>query len=220
MSFEFDRKTFVDAYFGYLSTKDDSLLWALEVFFSGWDRCDEKLELVLALVDGAADEQSLTYVASGPLEDLLRNCGDAVIDRIELSAANNPRLGRSLGWVWGLEHNPALEARVNRLLESQGLPHLVRRQPMKVAISLLPESVQGAISRLPEHEAGVHRVALVFAGGYVIEPVFVKRDTDALLHSGSLENAVDLGEDDAFHPGEVIDARLTDVGLERVDDRR
>jgi hypothetical protein len=219
MRLEFDRKTFLDAYFGYLSTKDDSLFWALEIFYSGWDRCAEKLELVLALVDAAPDEQSLTYVACGPLEDLLLNCGDAVIDRIELSAEHNPRLGRSLGKVWGLERYPAIEARVNRLLGSQGLPHLVRRRPMTVAMSLLPESVQGAISRLPEYEAGVHRVALVFAGGYVREPVFVTRGTEASPGAGSLENAVDLGEVDAFHPREVIDARLTEVGPERLDHR-
>lgn len=209
---EFDRKAFLDAYFGYLSTEDDSLFWAVEIFYSGWDRCDEKLALVLALVDAAPDEQSLTYVACGPLEDLLWNCGDAVIDRIELAATHNPRLGRALGNVWGLERWPAIETRVNRLLESQGLPRLVRRRPTMVAEWRLADSVRRAISRFPEYEPGIHRVALVFADGYVMEPVFVIRDTEAISGSSSLENALDLGEQAAFHLGEVIDARLTMVG--------
>jgi hypothetical protein len=209
---EFDRKAFLDAYFGYLATKDDSLFWAVEVFYSGWDHCDEKLALVLALVDAAPDEQSVTYVACGPLEDLLWNCGDAVIDRIELAATHNPRLGRSLGNVWGLERWPTLEARINRLLESQGLPHLVRRRPMLVARSQLSDSVQGAISRFPEYEPGIHRVALVFADAYVMEPVFVIRETADVSRPSSLENALDLAEEAAFHPGDVIDARLTGVG--------
>ena len=117
MGTDFDRDAFVDAYFGYFRTKDDSLFWSWEVFYGDWADCTEMLELVLLLVATAPDEPSLSLVGAGPLEDLLWKCGDAVIDRIELAAGGDTKLGRALANVWGLER--AIEARVNRLLDGQ-----------------------------------------------------------------------------------------------------
>jgi hypothetical protein len=204
---DFDRGAFLAAYFGYLATEDDSLFWAIEVFYSDWDRCDEKFELVLALLDAAPDERSRTYVACGPLEDLLQNCGDAVIDRIEHAAQDDPRIGQALVHVWGLERYPPIESRVNRLLASQGLPRLVRRRAAMIRGDRLSGPMQTTIRRFPRDGVGVHRVALVMADGYVHDPVFVVwGDDDGILRRAH-PDALDMTDRSPFHVGDVTDVR-------------
>jgi hypothetical protein len=58
------------------------------------------LALVLALISKAPDEL-LSYVAAGPLEDLLSRDGPNVIDKVLKFAQKDERLQMALQGVWG-----------------------------------------------------------------------------------------------------------------------
>jgi hypothetical protein len=58
--------------------------------------------IVLRLVEEAPDDLVLSSVAAGPLEDLLRKHGNAVLDRVEEEARRDPKFRRCLTGVWGL----------------------------------------------------------------------------------------------------------------------
>jgi hypothetical protein len=57
-------------------------------------------QLILALVERAADDGDLSRIAAGPLEDLIRDYG-AFADRIAAEASGNARLRSALNGVWG-----------------------------------------------------------------------------------------------------------------------
>lgn len=58
------------------------------------------LDLIVALLAACPDEDGITLVATGPLEDLVRKHGDQLIDDIEYLAAVNERFRSALGAVW------------------------------------------------------------------------------------------------------------------------
>ena len=62
--------------------------------------------MLLALIDRAPDEESLAYVAAGPLEDMIRKRHDQFGDRILGEARRSPRFRYALTGVWGWESLP------------------------------------------------------------------------------------------------------------------
>jgi hypothetical protein len=85
-------------------------------------RPSEAWERILALVS-QAKEESLCYVGAGPLEDLLIEHGDSIIDRVEATAAADPRFARCLSVVRGWSRiEPSVYARVQRTMESTSRP--------------------------------------------------------------------------------------------------
>src|ERR1700724_2176028 len=58
-------------------------------------------ELTLSLVAKASNPRTLSYVAAGPMEDLLNNHGSAVIDRVEIAARRDSKFRLALCDVWG-----------------------------------------------------------------------------------------------------------------------
>jgi hypothetical protein len=92
----------VAAYLRYFDTNDESLFWA-------WERIEDVVlsdpecgwSLILTLVAEAANERCLSYVAAGPLENMLNRHGDAVIARVELQARRDPKFRLALSNVWG-----------------------------------------------------------------------------------------------------------------------
>jgi hypothetical protein len=65
------------------------------------DRPDDAWERILALVAKAKDQALLELIGAGPLEDLFRCHGPAIIGRAETMAADDARFATSLGNVWG-----------------------------------------------------------------------------------------------------------------------
>jgi len=61
---------------------------------------DAAWPLIVEIVNDAADDPTLAYIAAGPLEELIVLHSSAVIDRIESTAATNGQLRRALGGVW------------------------------------------------------------------------------------------------------------------------
>ena len=99
----------VTAYFAYQQTHDDALAWAWEaVDGSGFHEPRRKLEQLLVLLAAAPDDWQIGLLAAGPLEDLMRYQGDAVIDKVETEARRNPRLRQALAGIW-LEPGPTAE---------------------------------------------------------------------------------------------------------------
>src|SRR5689334_11966490 len=80
------------ARFDTLLDDDASLDWA-------W-------ELVLALVKRAPDDEALSFVAAGPLEDLIRKYPASIGDRVIAEARQNARFRLALKGVWGLDGIP------------------------------------------------------------------------------------------------------------------
>jgi len=97
----------VGAYFRYFKTKQAEDVWANEKVDELARRDpDEGWKITRILVDAAPSNEALAFVAAGPLEDLLKNQGPAVIDRIEKEAESNDRLRLALSGVWLDSENP------------------------------------------------------------------------------------------------------------------
>lgn len=94
-----------EAYLRYHARKDQADQWAWEAVELVNHNPDEAWQIVCALVDKAANDETLAYVAAGPLEDLLKKHGPAVIDRVEEKSSNDPRFQLALSGVWGIEPN-------------------------------------------------------------------------------------------------------------------
>jgi hypothetical protein len=60
----------------------------------------EALSLIFLLVSLADTPELLQDIGAGPLEDLLRRHGAAVIDAVESHAPDNPSLRTALSHVW------------------------------------------------------------------------------------------------------------------------
>ena len=64
------------------------------------DHPEEAWPLVMALVSAARGNEELALVAAGPLEALLANHGESLIQRVEAEAGRNPWFRRALAGVW------------------------------------------------------------------------------------------------------------------------
>ena len=77
------------------------------------------LDIVVELVGAAPDDESLAYIAAGPLRAVIVDAGTKVIDRIVSIAAKNERFGKALAAV-SLTNADAEVAR--RVKEVRGEP--------------------------------------------------------------------------------------------------
>ena len=97
------------AYFDYQRTHEDALAWAWEaVNVSGFHAQQRKLKQVLGLLAAAPDDWQVGLLAAGPLEELMRYHGAAVIDEVATEARQNLRLRQALAGSW-LEPGPMAE---------------------------------------------------------------------------------------------------------------
>ncbi|GAA4361675.1 hypothetical protein GCM10023145_38770 [Angustibacter luteus] len=82
---------------------------------------DAGVAFLRRLNDASPPHDDGETVGAGPLEDLLHEHGDSVVDAIELNARQSPSFARALSHAW-LEkgHNtPAVEARLARWTRSR-----------------------------------------------------------------------------------------------------
>jgi hypothetical protein len=99
----FEDRALAEAYMRQHETNDRELFWAFEKVVEICRASPERgWQLTLALIAKASNPDSLSYVAAGPLEDLLTKHGSAVIDRVEIAARRDPKFRLALGDVWGL----------------------------------------------------------------------------------------------------------------------
>jgi hypothetical protein len=77
-------------------------------------------DLVVALLDVAPGDPGVMLVGAGPLEDLVKKHGDALVKEIEYDASRNDRVRQALSCVWvarGLL-TPEVEGRLSRWISS------------------------------------------------------------------------------------------------------
>jgi hypothetical protein len=97
-----DDSALADAYLRHFESEDPDLFWAWEEVLEITDSDPERAwELTLSLVAKASNPRTLSYVAAGPMEDLLNNHGSAVIDRVEIAARRDSKFRLALCDVWG-----------------------------------------------------------------------------------------------------------------------
>jgi hypothetical protein len=87
-----------------LASEDRPLWWAVEDFMNMshgklWTP-EECWKTILLILTKAPSANVTSVLAAGPLEDLIRNCGDQFIDRIEIESRRNPAFRNLLGGVW------------------------------------------------------------------------------------------------------------------------
>ena len=89
-----------------------------------WEQVDEIIDrdpemgwlLVLDLVEAAPDDLVLANIAAGPLENLLNNSSDLLVDRVDNEARRNPKFRRCLTGVWGLP--TSIQSRIAKYLST------------------------------------------------------------------------------------------------------
>jgi hypothetical protein len=105
-----DSEALANAYLLYFETKRKEDRWA-------WSEVDDLIrhdaergwEVTQVLVKKSTSDEALGFVAAGPLEDLLKKHGLAVIDRIEEECLENERLRMALSGVTIRPENPIFE---------------------------------------------------------------------------------------------------------------
>ena len=107
---------------GYLAnySGDKATFWAFEEVCELISRDPNRLwAITLRLIEQAPDDAALSYVAAGPLEDLLAAHGPSFIERVEAAAREHPRVMRALSGVWGqTRFTPDTYARVQSIIRA------------------------------------------------------------------------------------------------------
>ncbi len=114
---EYDARL-VDAYLRHYATSDDSLLWAFgEVNEITVMDAERGWSITLALIAAAPDDQTLGYLAAGPLEDVLEVHGGQLMDRVESLAHRDKKFRQALSYVACHEDSmpQVVRARINSL---------------------------------------------------------------------------------------------------------
>ena len=110
-----ERETLVTSYFRHLEQKSAADIWAWTRVYeiasgpsaeAGWD-------LVVELVRRVPDAE-FGQVAAGPLEELLKTHGQALVEWIEGESRRNARFKEALGRIWlrAGTFPPSVEARI------------------------------------------------------------------------------------------------------------
>lgn len=88
------------AYLKQYRTGADEDSWAFEEVLEVCGELQAGLALTLRLLELAADDTELAYVAAGPVEDLLKWHGKAAAAAFEKAAAQSEKVRRALSAVW------------------------------------------------------------------------------------------------------------------------
>lgn len=70
------------------------------------DGAEDAWPVIVALVEGAPDDEAVAFVAAGPLENLIRDHGPRFLDRLEAQARTSAHFRDALSGVWGWEDMP------------------------------------------------------------------------------------------------------------------
>lgn len=97
----------VDAYLRHFAEKDSGLFW-------GWEEVQNCLSsdpgrawrVTLQLIAAAKTPEALSYIAAGPLEDLLYARGKQYIDEVERLARQDPKFRLALRSVYNESESP------------------------------------------------------------------------------------------------------------------
>jgi hypothetical protein len=107
------------AYCEFGRTQNAELFWAFETvtllaFSQQWDAL---WDVTLRAIAATDDEDVLSFVAAGPLEDLIRYAAPIVEERIVEQIRKDARFRRTLTGAWAREEQKEFWARVLPLLK-------------------------------------------------------------------------------------------------------
>lgn len=107
---EIDLNSLADTYLRSRQQRDEDF-WA-------WERVQDTIrsgdlgrayDITLLLLKKASTDDELSYVAAGPLEDLVDGYGDKALDRLEQACDEDSRLQFALSGIWLLPDSPVLQ---------------------------------------------------------------------------------------------------------------
>jgi hypothetical protein len=90
---------------------------ASSAFGAGNPHAEAMWRFILKVVAKRPSEWTLCMLAAGPIEDLIGECGDAFIDRIEVEARRDPVFRRALHGVW---KSTSSQQVWNRIVQARG----------------------------------------------------------------------------------------------------
>ena len=97
---------------------DNSVLdWELP--FSNPEVCLDVIVRVLEKIEPTTDSELFSILAAGPLEDLLNEHGEAVVDRIEVLARRSPKFRKLLNSVWDSAVDESVKSRLSKYRNHQ-----------------------------------------------------------------------------------------------------
>jgi hypothetical protein len=112
------------AWLRYQRTKDATDWWAAEAVMDAKAAPHILWRLItkLSRCVGPSDEEMLTRIGAGPLEDYLEEGGREALSRVESEIGTIPGLAHALASVW--TSDPILRALIGRVLAKSGEPRL------------------------------------------------------------------------------------------------
>lgn len=113
-----DRERIIREYIEYGESMDPEWGWASHRMYSILENVPELAwELIIELIDRAPSDNSLSFFAAGPLEDLLSADGPDFIERVERRAQTNATFRRAVGMLRRLAMSDEVWARVRAIAE-------------------------------------------------------------------------------------------------------
>jgi hypothetical protein len=95
------------------SPDHDAVAWAFEAFYDvSNDSPQLCLDLAEEVLNYEIDDELLSVLAAGPVEEVLAVHGEAIIGAVEAKAASNPKFRHLLGGVWKNAMSDEVWARV------------------------------------------------------------------------------------------------------------
>jgi hypothetical protein len=114
------RTLLVRAYLEYSATDRPDLFWVTDRLRDLIAHAsDDAYEVIRELVRQAPSPYVLSIVAAGPLEDLLSDWGERIIDRLETDARDDPKLMAACAGVWKLYMPDEVWNRLRNLVRGQ-----------------------------------------------------------------------------------------------------
>ena len=88
----------------------------LELPFNQPNVCLDIILNILEKIDATPENKVFDILAAGPLEDLLYEHGNIVIDKIEILARTNPKFRKLLNGVWDNELKQSIKDRLSKYM--------------------------------------------------------------------------------------------------------
>ena len=91
----------------------------LELPFSNPEVCLDVIVRILEKIEPTTDIELFPVLAAGPLEDLLNEHGETVVNKVEVLAGRSPDFRKLLNGVWDSEVNETVKSRLSKYRDHQ-----------------------------------------------------------------------------------------------------
>lgn len=113
-----DRERIIREYIEYGETEDPEWGWASDRMYSVLENVPELAwDLIVELIERAPSDNSLSFFAAGPLEELLSKYGAQFIERVEQRTESNAKFRRAVGMLRRLGMTDDVWDRVRRIAQ-------------------------------------------------------------------------------------------------------